>query len=218
MKTLKLLLTAAALSASGFAHAATTISNAPTGGAISVFGVPNSRTYGQTFTAPITGKLTSFTLWLNGGVGALRGGVGTWNGGASHSFGAGSPTNLYLSGDTPSLSGGPYTFSPNVNVTAGQNYVAYLTAFGVSGANSATSMPLGTAATGLNYFVWNNTSNPSGNSSWNYFFNVGNAQFSATFAAVPEPTTWALMILGFGAVGSSMRRKVRASAGVAKLA
>jgi hypothetical protein len=40
----------------------------------------------------------------------------------------------------------------------------------------------------------------------------GNAAFSGTLsfasvAAVPEPGTWALMLLGFGAVGSSMRRQ-----------
>ena len=26
-------------------------------------------------------------------------------------------------------------------------------------------------------------------------------------AAVPEPTTWAMMIMGFGLVGSAMRRR-----------
>lgn len=37
----------------------------------------------------------------------------------------------------------------------------------------------------------------------------GNASFAGalSFAAVPEPGTWAMMLLGFGAVGFSMRRR-----------
>lgn len=35
--------------------------------------------------------------------------------------------------------------------------------------------------------------------------NIGS--FSVDIGAVPEPATWALMILGFGAVGAAMRRK-----------
>ena len=37
----------------------------------------------------------------------------------------------------------------------------------------------------------------------------GNASFGGnlSFAAVPEPATWALFILGFGAVGHTMRRR-----------
>jgi hypothetical protein len=34
----------------------------------------------------------------------------------------------------------------------------------------------------------------------------GNLSFAAT-SAVPEPTTWAMMLLGFGAVGYSMRKR-----------
>lgn len=42
--------------------------------------------------------------------------------------------------------------------------------------------------------------------------NTGNSAFSGTLtfaaqSAVPEPGTWAMMLLGFGAVGFSMRRK-----------
>jgi hypothetical protein len=33
--------------------------------------------------------------------------------------------------------------------------------------------------------------------------------FSATAAAVPEPATWGLMLLGFGAIGLAMRRRRR---------
>ena len=42
--------------------------------------------------------------------------------------------------------------------------------------------------------------------------NTGNSAFAGTLtfaaqSAVPEPSTWAMMLLGFGAVGFSMRRK-----------
>lgn len=36
------------------------------------------------------------------------------------------------------------------------------------------------------------------------------AQVGAGFGAVPEPSTWALLILGFGLVGGSMRRRATA--------
>lgn len=35
----------------------------------------------------------------------------------------------------------------------------------------------------------------------------GNATFVPSVAAVPEPGTWAMMLLGFGAIGFSMRRR-----------
>lgn len=176
----------AAVSLAG-AAGAVTISNAATGASVWPFGVPDSQTYGQVFSAPVTGTLTSFTLYLDGGVGELAGGVGTWNGTAAHGFGFGSPTNLYLSAPVTSAAGGAYTFTPNVAVTAGNLYVAYLTVFGVAGANSFTSMPLGdNSDPNILYFVWNNTSDPVGNPSWNYFFNIGDALFEATFAAIPR--------------------------------
>lgn len=36
---------------------------------------------------------------------------------------------------------------------------------------------------------------------------TGTLSFAAVVAAIPEPSTWAMMILGFGAVGYSMRRR-----------
>jgi len=40
-------------------------------------------------------------------------------------------------------------------------------------------------------------------------FGIDNLTFTpnATTGAVPEPATWAMMLLGFGAVGSAMRRR-----------
>jgi len=31
--------------------------------------------------------------------------------------------------------------------------------------------------------------------------------FTGTFGAVPEPSTWAMMLLGFGGMGMTMRRR-----------
>ena len=42
-------------------------------------------------------------------------------------------------------------------------------------------------------------------------FEVDNLAISDTLAAVPEPATWALMIVGFGMVGTGMRRRSMAA-------
>ena len=72
---------------------------------------------------------------------------------------------------------------------------------------SATS-PLGG---GFRYS--NSTGNPIGAGYSDY--SVPNMRYSATFGAangaVPEPASWALMIVGFGAVGFGMRRAARRS-------
>ena len=201
---------AATLALTSSSYAAVILQNAPTGGSISTFGVPDSMTYGQVFTAPVTGTLDSFTLYLDGGVGALHGAVGVWNGTSTFGFGFGESSNLYTSASVPSLGGGPYTFSPNVNVVAGQQYVAYISVFGEPLANATTSMPLGTNVSGIDYFVWNNSSNPQNNPSWNYFADFGDAQFSATFSEAPEPSS--LAIFGIGAclagVWAARRRRI----------
>jgi hypothetical protein len=181
---------------------------------IGSFGVPDTQTYGEVFTAPITGELTSFTLRLDNGVGSLYGGVGTWNGTSSFGLGFGSPTNLYQSANVPSLAGGAYTFTPDVFVTAGQQYVAYLSVFADTAATGEATMPLSNnAVPGIDYFVWNNTTDPRGNPSWNYFydtvdFGIGTAQFAATFVSAPEPTTLALFGTGLFGLGLMRRRKL----------
>jgi VCBS repeat-containing protein len=178
-----------------------TLSTGPRDGNSSIFpfGLPNSVAYGEVFTAPVTGTLTSFTMSTvfspfngypnsGGGVGDLLGAVGTWNGPATLGPGYGSPNTLYLSGFTPSPGAGAYTFSPDVHVIAGQQYVAFLTVYGDPFATGSAAMPGNSnAVPGIDYFVYNTTSNPFGNTSWDYaaFHGLTVADFSLTFTAQP---------------------------------
>jgi hypothetical protein len=210
------LMGAVAALAVGAAHAATvTYSNTPDGGTIAPFGFSDTQTYGEVFTPTVSGTLTSFTLSLTGGVGGdLAGAVGTWNGGASYGLGFGSPSTLYVSAPISSGSGGAFTFAPDVSVTAGDTYVAFLSVYGLN-ATTTTSMPsAGGNPAGIDYFVWNNTSSPYGNTSWNYFYPT-NAQFAYSVSTVPEPSTWAMMGLGFAGLafaGYRARRTAIAAA------
>lgn len=215
-RLLKIALVASAMIAAAPVLASTTIANVDSGQDIGNFGRPDTQTYGQVFRAPVTGVLSSFTFWLNGTIQGVSGGVGTWNDtDLSYNTGNGSPTNLFLG--SPFTASGATTVTPGISVTAGQLYVAYLTVFGNAGPTGTATFDLGTPNPDLGYFVFNNTDNPVGDPSWNYFANFGNARFSATFdaqAAVPEPSTWALMILGFGAMGFAMRRRQKITTSV----
>ncbi|QIK79131.1 PEP-CTERM sorting domain-containing protein [Sphingomonas piscis] len=62
-------------------------------------------------------------------------------------------------------------------------------------------MPVSLSAGLHNIFV-NGTTGPSRNGSFG-----GNLELSAP--AVPEPATWAMMLVGFGAIGASVRRSRR---------
>lgn len=209
----KLLLAAAVLALSGQAMASTAIGNAATGDSIGDFGFPDSQTYGQVFTAPVSDIMTSFTLRLGSGLNANMVGVlGTWNGTADWGEGFGSPTTLYTSPLVSVSGSGAFTFTPNVAVTAGTRYVAYITVFGQTG-RGTTEMPLGdNSDPWLDYFVWHNETDPYANPSWNYFLDFGDAHFTATFGnAVPEPQSWVLLIAGFGLVGAAARRRRQAA-------
>ena len=65
--------------------------------------------------------------------------------------------------------------------------------------------------------VWGGGSDPAGTPPSSFpgpsnpnFFSSANMQFSA---AVPEPTTWALVLIGFGGIGGALRSRSRAATG-----
>jgi MYXO-CTERM domain-containing protein len=202
------------------------LNNGAADGIVGTFGVPDSQTYGQVVTAPVTGTLTSFTLSLENGVGALYGGVAGWSGGASFATGGGSTGTLFTSPVAPSVhtTTAAYTFSPNVAVTSGSQYVVYLstnlangTSGTVTGASGLSYLPtVSTPTAGFDYFVWNNSVDGSGPQSpvWNYFSSFGNAQASVSYSCscsvspVPLPSTLPLLALGVvGLMGFAYRRQ-----------
>lgn len=95
-------------------------------------------------------------------------------------------------------------------MTAGNLYVAFLTVFGLTDTGLSATMPLGTALADGGYFVWNNTSDPFGNGSWNYFFNAGSVLFEAQFTpsgVVPLPAGGVLLIGALAGLALVRRRK-----------
>jgi hypothetical protein len=213
---------AALLLAGASAAGAQTFSNGPASGSIGSFGYSDSQTYGEVFSAQATGNLSSFTMYLNGAIGGtLYGGIAEWNGGSSFGLGSGVSNILFESAQIAADHAGAYTFSPNVSLTSGNTYVAYLSAFGVDhSGQTSTSMPLGSGGNGFDYFVWQNdefSGQGPNDASWNYFGNFGNARLDLTFAtgAVPEPVTWGLMLFGLGSLGGMLRLQRRRGLAVA---
>lgn len=223
MRTLTLLAAGAvaATLAAGVAQAKPVeISSGTPDDVVGFFGYDDTQTYGQVFTAPTTGVLNSFTLYLSevfadGPLGGtLYGGVGKWNGTPDFTLGGGVETVLYTSDEVAANHIGAYTFSLNEEVVAGELYVAYLTVFGSNHAGQNSAMmplvsafgsPVGPLASDTNYFVYNSTG-PTG-PQWDYDTYYGSVQFEAIFNSVPEPATWALMIGGFGLAGAALRRR-----------
>jgi hypothetical protein len=205
------------------AHADTTISTLPFwdgSSFISTWGGGATNTYGEVFTAP-GGALTSFTFEVNdeGSPANFIAEVYAWNGsvtGGAGPQGTGGPA-LYTSGPLTTSGDGLFDAitinTGGVALTTGQNYVIDLydaSGDGVAGGWGDTQGGHPGVA-GDGGFNFNN--GPSNAAVWDDFGDFGSLAYSATFAgSVPEPSSWALMLLGFGALGAAVRGRKGATA------
>jgi len=201
-----------AVAVSPCAALADTITSGPADTTIFSFGSPDSTSYGETFTAT-GGSLQSWTFSLSP-TGNFNFVIANWNGLRPTGPALFSASSSSASTASPDPVGATsFTWSGiNLSLTAGTQYVAYLTvadvanptdSIGVSGTSNDNYL-------GGQFFYLNSSGvDPlSVSTGWSNWF-VPDMAFSATFtSAVPEPSTWAMMILGFAGVGfMAYRRK-----------
>ncbi|UAJ10084.1 PEPxxWA-CTERM sorting domain-containing protein [Polymorphobacter megasporae] len=176
----------------------------------SLTGGNQTQYFGETFTAPISGNLTDFQFTLNTStLQSVYGIVFAWDG-------TGPTTELYRSA-VRSGAAGLFDFAPTgVLLTQGKTYVAFLSTFGLTGnsglATVGSCLPfVGCASNSIPNLGTLVIGNVLGDGPVFNSLSYLDATFSATItaAAVPEPATWVLMIVGMGAVGYALRRRQR---------
>jgi len=134
--------------------------------------------------APAAADATVISYTTNPGVGAF-----------SDSYTFSSPTGASLSVYLGSILSGPKT---DVNFTSAKLNGASLSVISTGSSELRQLLDIPIAANEIVTLVVNGSSQLYGSYSVTF----------ATAGAVPETATWALMVLGFGAVGYAMRRRV----------
>lgn len=212
---LKQLITAiliAAATFSGATHADTVYSNADDGtNAIAYMGDPDTTSYGQFFTAP-GGFLKDFSFHaVSGTSGDVAFVVAAWDG--SKAIGPA----LYTSAPINYEGGSQFLGASGINLalTAGTDYIAYLTVANIAAPLSYVTIAGSDTATGLGggfRYLNSELVDPlTLNNDWSDYSTLHMA-YTATFGpatatAVPEPGTYVMLLAGMGMMGVVARRR-----------
>lgn len=186
----------------------------------SIMTVPGqiNRQQAQSVTAGKSGLLTRIDLLVaeQGGAGALVLGIGH---GLVTDPGYANAISLTLDrtaiASHAELNSGGYTSvdlsALGFNVTAGQMFTIHIAAAPDSGTNRfgwALGNDIdgqGTLGTGITYAGGDNRLSDDGGASW--MVSGLDRGFRTYVAGVPEPATWAMLIIGFGAIGLAARSR-----------
>lgn len=218
---------AASLICSTTLYAGTVIDTTPNeDGSIGSIGSPgNAATFGQTFTVGLDDTtLSSFTMFLIGRTTAsldLRGYVAAWD---DTNFRALGVAPLYSS-PTVTMSGdgarGEFTFSPNIALAPLQRYVVFLSTSELlpQPGSGNYALPLAQDSLPAERSVFQDNGSDFGSlftSGWSSI-TISDLSFRVNLSpavvvtppdsAIPEPATWAMLIIGFGGIGAGMRRR-----------
>lgn len=200
----------AAATVCGATRADTVYSNSDDGtNAISYMGEPDTTSYGQFFTAP-GGFLKDFSFHaLSGTSGDVALVVAAWDG--SKAVGPA----LYTSAPINYEGGSQFLGASGINLalTAGNNYIAYLTVANIAMPVSYVTIVGSGTATGLGggfRYLNSGLVDPlTLNEGWSDY-SVPHMAYTATFGtatAVPEPGTYIMLLAGMGMMGVVARRR-----------
>ena len=149
----------------------------------------------QFFDVRITGNMLGTTSTVRCNSGSAAGCLATYPGGSS--------SDIFSR---------PFTWALGaMNLVEGDNAFSYGSSFG-PGLYSGTIINHGGILTGRDLqFVFADNSCRSGAIGCRNI-QASSTSFAVLEAAVPEPATWAMMLLGFGAIGFQLRRRRSAAA------